>query len=158
MLEETKSCNDPKCEQTNPQRLSNFHKEKNLKGGYRHQCKTCRNKRFRWWKDLNREHFNAYMREYNKGKTGRKCQFSRRLKARYGITVADYDKMFAEQNGECKICHRKPKGMRKLVIDHCHDSGKTRGLLCHSCNRSLAILDNKKLLDAATKYLEIAKP
>jgi hypothetical protein len=76
---------------------------------------------------------------------------------RYGLTVADYDALLTEQNGACAICHRPPIGKR-LAVDHCHTTGKVRGLLCSPCNVSLGQFDDdpRRLLEAA-KYLLRAK-
>ena len=59
----------------------------------------------------------------------------KRMKERYGITIAIYEEMFVDQGGVCKICEVPPR--RMLVVDHCHLSGKVRGLLCSSCNLGL---------------------
>ncbi len=67
-----------------------------------------------------------------------------RLKCRYGISVEEYDLLLEKQNGVCAIC-QKPEAVvdpryltpRKLAVDHCHKSGKIRGLLCYACNTSI---------------------
>ena len=83
---------------------------------------------------------------------------------RYGITVADYNRMLVEQNGVCKVCRRHEtkktnKGtVRRLSIDHCHDTGKVRGLLCHTCNVAIGYAGNDPArLRAAADYLERSK-
>lgn len=154
---EIKICNDPKCEQTNPQPLANFDREKTAKGGYRNQCKSCRRRNYRWWKDHHRAAFNAYMRDYNKTKKARRCQLSRRLKVRYGLTIKDYEAILKSQKGGCKLCGRGPKKHRRLAIDHCHNTGRVRGLLCDGCNRSLAILEDKITLAKAIDYINSIK-
>jgi hypothetical protein len=58
------------------------------------------------------------------------------LKRQYGITPEDYDLLHADQDGRCGIC-LKPA---KLVIDHDHETGCVRGLLCRPCNRSIGQL------------------
>lgn len=58
------------------------------------------------------------------------------LRNRYGITTDQYDDMLAAQGGTCAICGRPPKN-RRLYVDHDHDNGRVRGLLCASCNSSL---------------------
>ena len=58
------------------------------------------------------------------------------LQRRYGITCTDYDRLLAAQGGQCAIC-RKPPRKNRLHVDHDHDSGKVRGLLCVSCNSKL---------------------
>jgi hypothetical protein len=58
---------------------------------------------------------------------------------RYGITVADYDDMFKIQGGKCAICKSpSARGKGRFHVDHDHATGKIRGLLCHTCNTSLA--------------------
>ncbi len=61
------------------------------------------------------------------------------LKYRYGLTLEQYDQMFKNQDGVCKICR---KAHRKfLYVDHCHTTEKIRGLLCPRCNSFMAALD-----------------
>jgi len=80
---------------------------------------------------------------------------------RYNITIADYDTMFVKQKGKCKICKSKDthrKDTKNFCVDHCHKTGKVRGLLCHRCNSGIGkFLEKKKLLLAAIKYLEDSK-
>lgn len=54
----------------------------------------------------------------------------------YGITIEDYDRMLEEQGGLCAIC-RNPPITYRLAVDHDHDTGAVRGLLCPPCNRAL---------------------
>jgi hypothetical protein len=71
----------------------------------------------------------------------------------YGISVEDYDRMLEEQGGTCYICGRAPEN-RALDIDHCHKSGKVRGLLCSNHNRALGLLgDDPALLLRSIEYL-----
>lgn len=78
-----------------------------------------------------------------------------KLKHKYGITTADYDRMFAAQYGQCGICKRS--GI-PLHVDHNHDSGAVRELLCLRCNGSLswveAFLTNQTFVIAALRYME----
>lgn len=78
------------------------------------------------------------------------------LKYAYGLTVEQYDAMVLTQGGVCAICRAdRPGGKGRWHVDHCHDSGKIRELLCHSCNTGLgAFRDNLTLLQAAVAYLE----
>ncbi len=78
------------------------------------------------------------------------------LKYYYGISVEEYDALLARQNGKCAICREKPEG-QTLCVDHCHATGKIRGLLCRSCNVGLGnFRDDPRLLRAAIAYLEAA--
>jgi hypothetical protein len=76
----------------------------------------------------------------------------RMLKKKYGITLEYFNKLSESQNGLCIICGNKPS--RKLVVDHCHATGKIRGLLCQVCNTGLGMFkDNVGLLNKAISYL-----
>src|SRR5262245_14231981 len=59
-----------------------------------------------------------------------------RLLRQYGITALQYDRLLAFYDSGCWICGWKPK-KRRLAVDHCHKSGRVRGILCHMCNRGL---------------------
>lgn len=77
------------------------------------------------------------------------------LKATYGITVEDYNRMFDEQQGCCAICkEHQTKFKRRLSVDHCHKTRQIRQLLCQQCNHLLGnAKDNPMLLQAAIDYL-----
>jgi len=81
------------------------------------------------------------------------------LKRVYGITIEQYDEMFKIQGGVCKICKKEgevitPKHKMTLVVDHCHEKGHVRGLLCHKCNKGLGLFhDSIEDLKRAIKYL-----
>lgn len=73
------------------------------------------------------------------------------LKKRYGITVEQYEEIAKNQNFECNICFKK----EKLFVDHCHDKGRVRGLVCYHCNFGIGhFMDSITLLKAAIVYLE----
>ena len=74
----------------------------------------------------------------------------KRLK-RYGITKEQYVELLVLQNFRCKICLKKADNLR---IDHDHESGKVRGLLCNACNLALGLFrDNTQVLNDAKKYI-----
>ena len=78
------------------------------------------------------------------------------LKTRYGITEEQYDLMSANQNNCCAIC--KEKSEVNLSVDHCHSSGKVRGLLCKNCNLGLGYFqDNTNRINEAIEYLNKTK-
>lgn len=80
----------------------------------------------------------------------------RMLKHRYGITVDDYNKLYKEHGEKCGCCgtHKELGGVNGLYVDHCHDSGEIRGLLCPSCNTAIGLLgDNLEGVKLAVKYL-----
>lgn len=83
---------------------------------------------------------------------------ARRLNKRclvYGIDSSQYKEMLEAQGGRCAICGSGPKGRwGQLDIDHCHKTGKVRGLLCHECNKGMGCLgDDPDRVAAAEKYL-----
>jgi Recombination endonuclease VII len=74
------------------------------------------------------------------------------LKRRYGISAAEYEALLAKQDGACAICRKRSK--ERLCVDHCHLTGRIRGLLCHACNLALGYLkDDQASLVAALAYL-----
>jgi hypothetical protein len=78
---------------------------------------------------------------------------------RYGLESSDYHRMLHEQGGLCAICREVGAAgrgiLRKLAVDHCHATGRVRGLLCHRCNGALGMmLDNVDVMKRAVVYLE----
>jgi hypothetical protein len=76
--------------------------------------------------------------------------------ARHGLTLDDHNALLASQNGGCAICGSTvPGGKGDFHIDHCHETGTVRGLLCHSCNTGLGLfLDEPARLRDAALYVE----
>lgn len=79
-----------------------------------------------------------------------------RLQKFYGVTLADYDEMLENQGNGCAICGMTPsENGRRLFVDHDHNTGKVRGLLCSKCNSGLAMFcDDSTLLLKAVEYLK----
>lgn len=78
------------------------------------------------------------------------------LKKKYGITLETYEKMLGVQGGVCKICskYENVDGSGTLAVDHNHDTGEVRDLLCGSCNRAIGLLqDSSKVVITAAAYL-----
>lgn len=74
----------------------------------------------------------------------------------HGLSEADFEAMYLSQNGICKICD-EPKTREEMRIDHCHATGKIRGLLCHRCNVGLGhFQDDVTRMRRAIGYLECA--
>lgn len=77
------------------------------------------------------------------------------LQNKYGITQTDYETMFANQNGVCWVCGGPPDFYGRLVVDHHHDTGVNRGLLCNRCNRVLGMIkENPDILQSLLYYLQ----
>ena len=106
-----------------------------------------------------KEYWARYQRAYRKLHPDRVRNTD--LKKDYGINLDDYDRMLAEQGGVCAICKQPERAfekrfdrVRKLAVDHCHDTGKVRGLLCTGCNQGIGNFDhNIELLRLAITYL-----
>jgi hypothetical protein len=101
--------------------------------------------------EKNREVVLAKMRET--GKAG--GWLDSRLRRKFGIGLKEYQEMHEAQGGLCKLCGRPERTkQRRLVVDHCHFTGKIRGLLCHHCNTGLGnFMDDSSLLLKAVSYL-----
>lgn len=73
------------------------------------------------------------------------------LKNLYGLTLDQWDRMLLRQGGRCAICEIATPD---LHVDHCHDSGKVRALLCPNCNRALGLFkDDPVVMRAAARYI-----
>jgi hypothetical protein len=85
-----------------------------------------------------------------------------RVKSKFGLSVQEYDAMYAAQGGVCAICKRQETGKSRgsdatklLAVDHDHKTGKVRALLCAQCNQALGMFcDSPRLLQAAIEYLK----
>jgi hypothetical protein len=101
------------------------------------------------WQKLNKERRKEYMdqrREYylanEKDNPEHKLRRrNQRLLQTYGITNEDYSKQLEYQGNKCAICRKGCTPGRYFHIDHCHDTGRFRGLLCHQCNWYLGLID-----------------
>jgi len=126
--------------------LSGFYKNK-TKNTYSYNCKVCVRKRSNDRYRLNRD---------GHGEAARK----HKLKAKFGLTISDFDNILIKQNGVCSICGKpeltkyKDGKIQRLSIDHCHISGNVRGLLCRKCNTALSAFDDDiDVLASAISYL-----
>lgn len=85
--------------------------------------------------------------------------FYRRIKGKYGLCREEYDRLLKSQGGRCAICWELPnRRFKHLVVDHDHDTGEVRGLLCSRCNRAIGLLcDDPDLIQEAVGYLRDRK-
>ena len=115
----------PDCGETKPR--SAYYKEKARRDGLQGYCKSCRDVQIR----------------------------RNDLRRKYGITEDDYDEMYRAQRGCCSICGAHQSTLnRRLSVDHDHDSGDVRALLCGHCNRGIGLLgDDPKTVQRAADYL-----
>lgn len=92
---------------------------------------------------------------YRKTEKGKSRKWESAIRLRYGITAKIYETMLAEQGGVCAVCKSPSSGRKspKFHIDHDHDSGALRGLLCNTCNNGMGLTDSPDLLLAKVAYL-----
>lgn len=112
-------------------------------------------------KGVCRSHYNKrrWAEGYRPASTNAKARRAARIKHRYGITAQEYDAMVARQRGLCAICGEPPADGPahwggKLCIDHDHESGRVRELLCNDCNLIVKRHFTPERLRAAAEYLE----
>ena len=116
------------------------------------------NLRAKKWYLENRELAISRSQKWHRDNFERKKQLQRisDLRRNFGITQEEYDELLAKQNGVCAICEEKQsrKGRLNLAVDHSHETGEIRGLLCDPCNQGLgSFKDSPELLDKAKEYL-----
>lgn len=107
----------------------------------------------------NKQKFKEWNKAYNSGEIGVNRRRDKTFQRKYGITLEDYNTILKKQNHCCKICNKAEVEHRgPLKLDHCHSTGKIRGLLCDHCNRGLGyFLDNIQSLQSAINYLNSFK-
>lgn len=111
------------------------------------------NKKYR--EDINNKE-KIYKKQSEWVKKNPKKRKSNELKSKYGITLEQYEEMLINQNGCCKACKKhKSEFTRILCVDHCHETGIIRGLLCHRCNSALGMVKDKiETLKSLIDYLK----
>ena len=103
--------------------------------------------------------------EWNRRNPDKALAIRRRhnLKKLFGLTEADYNEMSERQGHACAICGKPETSrflerIRRLAVDHNHDTGKVRDLLCSDCNRAIGMMqDSPELLEQAALYLRTHK-
>ena len=103
------------------------------------------------WDDKNRERINSEFKERYSSKKRREIH----LKSKFGLTQECWDAMFEMQGKVCAICKTAdPCSSKGWHTDHCHNTGKVRGILCAHCNHVLGrAFDNPATLRNAADYL-----
>ncbi len=97
---------------------------------------------------------------WNLSEEARKVRSRKTLCRRYGMTPEVYDAMLERQGGGCKICGTKtPSKGKSFHVDHCHRTGRVRGILCHHCNVAIGLLrEDVDIVRKVLEYLEIHRP
>jgi len=121
------------------------HFPKNSAGhdGFHTTCKECHNLSSKKYRQENKEKVLLSVK-------------AAKLKNRYGISQKEYNDMFVSQNGNCASCGDHQSILpRTLCVDHCHETGMVRGLLCDGCNLSLGrIKDSYEKLVLLANYIK----
>lgn len=142
--------------------LAEFFSDKNSKDGRYSVCKKCKNAKTAEWRAKNRKRCADIAREWRKKNVEKDRWYNtvRYLRTRYKITPERYKELLDEHNHKCAICggleSRNRRGIRmKLCIDHCHKTGKIRGILCSSCNSAIGYLrDDPSIIGKCIEYVE----
>ena len=127
--------------------FESFYNFKNKSDNKSYRCKTCDYDARKAYSKRHPKRFNRLARNQS-------------LLVRYGITIEEYEKIFEDQGNCCAICKgTSTKSMSEertsFSVDHCHETGKVRGILCNQCNRGLGMLgDSLESLKSALTYLE----
>lgn len=165
-----------KCQKV--KNIRHFDKDKTRATGLHPYCRACRNEYARIrvkhrrqtdpeYKDVCQQSCKKYYYENrakivkNKRTMSDNYTMNARLKSSYNISIEEYNILLTNKNNVCAICKKKEKRKNrsgkiyKLHVDHCHKTGKIRGLLCHNCNTGIGrFKDDLILLNQALEYLK----
>ena len=130
---------------------ANPEKNRKSKGQWNSRNKSAKAAMNRAWHVANRESAQAKTKDWKKRNP--EAMFKHSLK-KYGLTPEKYRALFVQQSGSCAICKKPPTGRRGLCVDHNHDTGVVRALLCTKCNAGLGnFAEETRFLLAAIDYL-----
>ena len=126
---ETLRCSS--CQQVKP--TSEFRKRSDIKRGYQYPCKEC----------TTPEKRTAYQ------------NWGRHIQKKFGISEGDYFSILKSQGGKCALCgDGECQSGKRFAVDHCHETGAVRGILCYNCNTGLGkFRDSPDILEKAAEYL-----
>jgi hypothetical protein len=154
----------PRCCETKS--LEDFHRSSRTKDGRQVYCKPCQGTAWKAWRQGNPDRTREYDRTHNRKRKPlspeqRQARRAYRLQWRYGLSIEEFDALLEQQDGTCAICPVviSDGSGRRLHVDHDHDTGKVRGLLCQKCNTALgAFGESPERLRKALAYLERQGP
>ena len=139
-----------RCKETKP--LKEFSPRKILNNGYYSICKKCQNARAREWANSHKDRVLENHRRWLKLNPGKPKEYH--LRQTHGISLEEMEAMLEAQNNKCAICQKPFTKKSKPYIDHCHKTGKIRGLVHVNCNSLLGMAhDDIKILSLAIEYL-----
>jgi Autographiviridae endonuclease VII len=150
--------------------VDDFYRNKLGRDGLRPECKACnlaaRKAKYRAdpkpyiarvkkWQQENSERLNAYRREYRKRPERQRADRDGHLRRKFGIGIEEYERMFEAHGGVCAICGETRPEERTLHVDHDHETGAIRGLLCFRCNNAIGdFREEYELFLRAANYLD----
>ena len=159
LISDLHTCKD--CGEEKP--VDEFVKNASLKAGRTNQCKECHNAYLKNRRENNPEVAQKHRESGAKWRAANPDADRRKyLLRKFNITLEEYNELLAKQNGVCAICFNSETVVRRsktnkemLAVDHCHSTGKIRGLLCFKCNTALgAFGDTLEDLQRAVNYLK----
>jgi hypothetical protein len=151
------------------QPLEHFYRDAGCKDGIRPDCKACfaaRAKaryartrerdiaRVKAWQLENRERHLASQRARHQRPDVKRRERDAYLRRTHGITIDEYDEKLASQGGVCAVCGAQPRADISLHVDHDHETGRLRSLICFGCNNVLGnVGEDPARLIALADYL-----
>lgn len=143
--------------------MSDLDKLKAWKAANPEKVKESSKQRVKKWREKNPEKRKAQIDRANQRRKEKEYYNKNRniiknnyLIRNYNITLEQYNELLRKQNGTCAICKAEKCSTKKdFAVDHCHDTGKIRGLLCKDCNIGIGMFkDSIEFIKAAKEYLE----
>ena len=150
-----------KCGDIKP--VSEFYRATGTRDGLRGQCKACEDARHKAWYRQNQKRAIGYAKRWQEANAERVRDYQRQYRADHAqqfreghlrrvfdLTGAEYQALLDAQGGGCALCGRAPRVGRSLHVDHNHETGAVRGLLCFRCNVGIGHLgeDTLRIADA----------
>lgn len=150
-----------------------FYESEKYSSGRIPSCKSCEEirRKKRNASEEGKKWHREWAKSYRKTPGGKKYlaihDVKKHLRGKYGMSLDEYEQMLHSQNGVCAICGQPPKEqnttkksgityvLRRLVVDHDHETDSVRGLLCRSCNSGIGLFgDSIGFMKKAIEYLE----
>ena len=126
-----------------------------FRGRRNKHCRDCRKKNNLWYaKDSNGRKTKAKQRYERIKHIVAKYRSDHRLKKKYSLSRDEWKAMLVKQGNKCEICKEK---LKNPCVDHNHQTGKVRALLCRRCNLDLQVIENTEYVQKALSYLESMK-
>lgn len=165
MIEGMKRCKV--CGELKP--LEQFYRAAGMRDGRRSDCAACnlaaKKRRYdadpetaigrvKQWQQENAERLNAYRRAHNATPERKRALRDGYYRRTFGISADNVDAMLEAQGGGCAICGWRPERLASMHVDHCHSTGRIRGLLCINCNQGIGkFAEDPDRLAKAAAYL-----